>query len=401
MAFEIRKDGETLAVFHSESPSIAGPLETLSDASGPNTERLGYWLEMGATFTGDAADGVELPEAAASRGDEGDAPDFGDYETDEFADPEQGEPGRKTRAGDTPAGLERLLKYHRVDYDTFAPHEARFFEGLRDLLAWHGVVGADESLGPDNFGAAVETFQSQKGLSTDGLPGRDTLWAMQRPWASERKLGTVRVPADKWSDAYDRFTLRSDVAERYQALYADIRRRGGEITSAGSFRALSAEVKKGRSKTSIHYAGVALDLAPYSGLAKVREADPYVIEQDKAGRGWRVWCRSEKASTVELNPKTWKGKLADGPTTSVEAFDLSAVFREHGFADIGPRRGYETSYSCLEWWHFQCEAVLVPFISQFGAELLSLERYDERFLKTTPAWAYARNVFKSRNRGWH
>ncbi len=403
MAFEIRTDGDALAVYHADAPSIAGPLEALGTPGGDiDVPRVRYWLEVGAAIDDDAEARLRATNAdALNVGDGGETPDFGDYETDDFAEPEQGEPGRKTRAGNAPAGLERLLRYHKVDYDTFAPHEARFFEGLRDLLAWHGVVGADDVLDPDSFGAAVTDFQRKKGLSTDGLPGRDTLWAMQREWAMARELGTVRVPADKWGDAYDRFTLRSDVAELYNGLFADIRRRGGQITSAGSFRALSANVGKGRSKTSIHYAGVALDLAPYSGLAKIREADPYVVERDPAGRGWRVWCRSAKAAEVELKPKVWKGKLADGPATTVSAIDLSAIFREHGFADIGPRRGYEKTYGCLEWWHFQCEAVLVPFVSQFGAELLSLERYNEAFLKKTSAWAYARNVFKSRNRGWH
>ncbi len=403
MAFEIRTTGDALAVYHTETPAIAGPLERLGTPGGDlDIARTRYWIDIGAR-TAAAADArlrAEAPEVFTAL-ESAEAPDFAEYEADDFADAEQGEPGRKTRAGEPPAGLERLLRYHRVDYDTFAPHEARFFEGLRDLLALHGVVSADEQLGPDSFGEAVEAFQSKKGLSTDGLPGRDTLWAMQRDWAADRELGTVRVPADKWGDAYDRFTLREDVAELYEGLYADIQRRGGQITSAGSFRSLSATVSKGRSKTSIHYAGVALDLAPYSGLARIREGDPYIVERDPAGRGWRVWCRSGAATEVQIGPQTWKGKLCDGPETTCGAFDLSEIFRQHGFADIGPRRGYEKTYSCLEWWHFQCEAVLVPFVSQFGAELLSLDRYDEAFLKKTPAWAYHRSVFKSRNRGWH
>lgn len=405
MAFEIRLDGERLAVYHTESPSIAGPVERLEGADGRlDAARTRYWIELGATRDADADARLarvapDLLGHVPQPTDE--APDFGEYEADALADPEQGEPGRKTRAGDPPAGLKKLLSYHKVDYDTFAPHEARFFEGLRDLLAWHGIVGADDTLGPDTFADAVKRFQAKAKLSTDGLPGRDTLWALQRDWACERKLDTARVPADPWGDAYDRFTLRADVAERYEGLYADIKRRGGRITSAGSFRSLSASVGAGRSKTSIHYAGVALDLAPYSGLAKIRDEDPYLVERDLAGRGWRVWCRSDTADPADLAPMTWKGKLCDGPATHCAAFDLSEVFRRHGFADIGPRRGYEKTYSCLEWWHFQCEAVLVPFVSQFGAELLSLARYDEKTLSKTDAWAYNKNVFKSRNNGWH
>jgi len=402
MPFELRADGDQIAVFHSDTPTAAGPVERLGTVGGDlNTPRLRYWLDVGAEPTAGARSVLDLGALAPDSTLGGEAPDFADYETHDLADAEQGEPGRKTRAGSAPAGLERFLRYHKVDYDTFAPHEEAFFEGLRDMLAWHGVVGEDDELGPDTFGAAVEAFQKKKGLSADGLPGQDTLWAMNREWAAARSLDTSKVPADKWGDAYDRFTLRADVAERYDALYADIKRRGGDITSAGSFRSLSATVSKGRSKTSIHYAGVALDLAPYSGLAKIRERDPYVVERDRAGRGWRVWCRSDSASTVTVKPMTWKGKLVEGPETTFRGFDLSKVFREHGFNDIGPRRGYEKTYGCLEWWHFQCEAVLVPFVSQFGAELLSLSRYDEAFLKKTASWAYAKRIFKSRNRGWH
>ncbi len=399
MAFTIREADGTLAVFSDTHPA---PVERLGAPDALDVGRARYWIDLGATIEPTAAGDLRAraPEAFDPLPDEAPPVDV-DYEPDDCADAEQAEPGIKVRAGDAPAELARLLRYHKVDYDTFAPHEDRFYEGLSDLLAHHGVIGPDDLVDASTFEEAVKAYQRKAGLSVDGLPGRDTLWAMQRDWALDRKLATVKVPADKWGDAYTRFTLREDVAERYEALYADVKRRGGCITSAGSFRALSAEVGKGRSKSSLHYAGIALDMAPYSGLAKIRDADPYVIERDRNGRGWRVWCRSGDGRSTTLSPQTWKSRLVDADQTTCDVFDISEVMRSHGFMDIGPRRGYETTYGCLEWWHFQCEAVLTPFVSQFGIELLSLARYDEKFLKTTGAWVNARNVFKSRNRGWH
>lgn len=399
MAFSIREADGVLAVFSDTHPA---PIERLGPADALDVDRARYWIDLGATLAPTAADDLRAhaPGVFEPLPDEP-PPVDSDYDPDACADAEQVEPGKKVRAGDAPAELVRLLRYHKVDYDTFAPYEDRFYEGLSDLLAHHEIIGPDDLVDAKTFEEAVREFQREAKLSADGLPGRDTLWAMQRDWALDRKLATVRVPADKWGDAYTRFTLREDVAERYEALYADVKRRGGRITSAGSFRALSAEVTKGRSQSSLHYTGVALDMAPYSGLARIREEDPYIIERDRNGRGWRVWCRSADGVSTTLSPQTWKSRLVDAEETTCEVFEISEVMRSHGFMDIGPRRGYEKTYGCLEWWHFQCEAVLTPFVSQFGIELLSLARYDEKFLRGTGAWANARNVFKSRNRGWH
>lgn len=403
MPFEVRVDGDAVAVYRLDSNPT--PIETLGTADTLDEARIRYWLDLGAHIDPAATRALQTRSPAIFALDPNATlappPDFADYEQDALAEPDQGQPAQKTRAGTPPPELTKLLRYHKVDYDTFAPHQARFYEGLAELLAWHDIIGPDDPLDARTFGPAVEAFQAKKGISRDGLPGRDTLWAMQHDRARDLKLETRVVPADAWGDGYTRFTLRADIADRYEALYADVKRRGGQITSAGSFRALSAQVTAGRSETSIHYAGLALDLAPYSGLAKIRPEDPYLVERDANGRGWRVWCRSTASAQTPLKPKTWKGKLADAEATTCAAFDLSSIFRSHGFNDIGPRRGYETTYGCLEWWHFQCEAALVPFVSQFGIELLSLARYDEATLAKTGAWPHARNVFKSHDRGWH
>ncbi len=62
-----------------------------------------------------------------------------------------------------------------------------------------------------------------------------------------------------------------------------------------------------------------------------------------------------------------------------------------------------------EWWHFQCEEPLVPYVSQFGIELLSLGtvrtsrgevRYDEERLSALPLWANRMRIFHRGKGGW-
>ena len=54
-----------------------------------------------------------------------------------------------------------------------------------------------------------------------------------------------------------------------------------------------------------------------------------------------------------------------------------------------------------EWWHFQCEEVLTPYISQFGIELLSLAQYNEANLSPhTDIWANRMHIFKRGQHGW-
>lgn len=415
MTFELRLDaGGAVGVFVVEDGGTE-QIESLgTPGSDLDTGRTAQWLGLQARPDAavEAALEAKAPDvlAQAQAEDTGDASPF-DHESEEAADYEQTEEkGRVHFTGTAPAELTRFLKYHKVDYGAFQPHEARFYAGLRDLLALHDVVGADETLDHTTFGPAVEAFQAKKKLSVDGLPGRDTLWAMQSEWAASRALPTVRIGVDKWyyksadnpsnADGFDRFTLREDAATAFEAFYAELQALGGVVTSAGSLRKLTASVGSSRSTTSMHLPGIAFDLATGSGFERNRDADPYRIERDRKGRGWRVWCRSESADYQTLIPCRWRGgKVAEQDEEDTAAFDFTALAEKHGFYGIGPRKG--SSYSHLEWWHFQYEGGLVPFVSQFGAELLSMERYNLAFLSRQNLWSNARRIFKSRNRGWH
>ncbi len=253
----------------------------------------------------------------------------------------------------------------------------------------------------------IREFQAKRGLTADGVPNEDSVWELQKDRAEQRNLGIERVEADRHpgTKGYDSFRLRADVVERYRAFRGAVRAAGGIVTSAGSLRGLGATVTAGRSSTSMHYTGIALDLATDSGMLDP-ERDAYLVTRDGLSR-WRVWCRSGEAPEQSLEVVVWRsGNTASRPMRA-RAFDFSALAERHGFARIGPRKTFPANYLSAEWWHFQCEDVLVPYLSQFGIELLSLSslgsvRYDERTLTRYPAWSARKRIFHrgGKGKGW-
>jgi hypothetical protein len=306
--------------------------------------------------------------------------------------------------GTAPAELRRLLAYLHVSWPTFADHEGRYFAALGEHLRREGVIRAGLVLNRSNFTDPVRQFQITKGLGADGIPGEQMLWTLQKDWAENRCLTIVRVDADRHprSRGFDSFRLRSDIVDRYTTFRATVRAAGGLVTSAGSLRELEAEVTPGRSSTSMHYSGLAFDLATDSGMQDP-ELDPYIVVQE--GERWRVWCRSQTAPTVVLNAVAWHNGSLDVQPVTANAFDLTALARRHGFSPIGPRRDFPANYLSAEWWHLQCEEPLVPYISQFGIELLSIDtvgriRYDEPTLSMQPLWANRMRIFHRGLNGW-
>ena len=143
---------------------------------------------------------------------------------------------------------------------------------------------------------AVEKFQKSRKISVDGLCGPSTLEELnvalkkanldliklppedkQEPSEPDKLLGWVACPADKLPgySGYTRITLRSDAAESFKRLRSEVVSLGGVLTSAGGRRGLSAKAGPSRSKKSMHYVGLALDLALPTGMQKP-ERDPRV-----------------------------------------------------------------------------------------------------------------------------
>jgi N-acetylmuramoyl-L-alanine amidase len=300
-----------------------------------------------------------------------------------------------------PAPLRGLLSFLRVSYPTFAPQEAAYFRTLTEHLHRHGVVAAGTTLDRDSFTDAVRTFQSRRRIAVTGIPNEQTLWALQRDWALARRLATANVPADQvaGSRGYNRFRLRQDIVDRYTALRDAVRAAGGVITSAGSFRDLGANVTAGRSSTSMHYSGLALDLATDTGMRNT--AQQYLITREGTRR-WRVWCRSDSAPERTLDAVIWRNGAITTQSVTARCFDFTALAEANGFSSIGPRSSFPGDYGSAEWWHFQCELPLARYVSQFGIELLSLAAYTEASLsRHTGIWSNRLKVFRKGRSGWY
>ena len=134
----------------------------------------------------------------------------------------------------------------------------------------------------------VEKFQESAHIHPDGIVGKGTLKEINEalensgngdlkfelgdhpdPQEHSPKLKWVKVEADqvRGSQGYSYFRLREDAAEAYNALRADVLALGGVITSAGAKRPLTDSKKAAsRSSKSLHYTGLAFDMALDSGM---------------------------------------------------------------------------------------------------------------------------------------
>ena len=299
----------------------------------------------------------------------------------------------------------------------------------------HAVVELQEALErlghelglPDgHFGPktkkAVKSFQSNNGLKADGLVGNLTYTMLNNILSQkglelmgenaqdeqdldepEQKLKWVRCPADKFPgrSGYKRTTLREDCAVAYNELYREVHELGGILTSAGGRRSLASGAGPARSKKSMHYTGLAFDMALPTAMHKP-DVDPYVIESI-GDRRWRVWMRAEQGENMKLDASyvRRKGKKTQLLQKEVEGkfVDFTALALKHGFHSIRGRRSFFKggSYGGAEWWHFQYEKALTRGVSKFGEELLKVYSLDrcKRFVYWEEAkdWVFGKNWF--------
>ncbi len=312
------------------------------------------------------------------------------------------------------ADVAALCGYLGVTREDFAAGQDRYFGRLGELLRFAGVDGADD-VGPETFRDLVRAFQRANGLSADGIPGEDTLWELNAPWSDARALTLVRVPMDTWTPpgvtthvedrhGYSAMRVRSDVADAVTALRAELNAHGVLMTTSGASRSLDATVTAGRSATSIHYSGAAFDLATVSGMTRdFPQADAtnqlYVVTED--GARWRVWARSSSGQSLTLDAVEWRNGATSTRQVSGLFCDVTEVCAAHGFRPIGPRSSFPGDYLSAEWWHFQNEEVLVPWASQFGAEILALDTVSQATLQAQPAiWANRKRIFQRGRNGW-
>ena len=267
---------------------------------------------------------------------------------------------------------------------------------------------------------AVEAFQKKSKLYTDGVVGPSTAAALNKALGnpalhlnlespeeeikdSVTKLKWVKCPADKFENrgGFTRTTLRSDVAEAYNALYKEVHENGGIITSAGGRRGLSSKASPARSKKSMHYVGRAFDMALPTGMQNP-DTDPYLIERAPNSRKWIVWCKTNnpnipkqsiEASYVvtKTNSKGKRYTIIKTKEVVVRAFNFTTIAARHGFKNISARRSFFKggSYGGAEWWHFQWEENLEPNKTTFGEELLKV--YPIEKAKRFVYWNEAKN----------
>lgn len=295
--------------------------------------------------------------------------------------------------------LKDLLSYLQIDYSLFQPVENRYFHRLKELLVFHKTISTNEVLDSSNFMSKVKDFQRtvMNQNNPDGIPGESTLFELQKDWAGTRGLNLVRtgIRSDVFNGSQIPVVLRSDALALYNQLYDQIHNQGGLITSAGSHRELSASVSAGRSSTSMHYLGLALDLHAGSGLQNISD-NPYLIERSGANR-WHVWNKVRapqgKMQAVNAQIYNYSTKTLVPVSLNERVIDFKTIANNNGFKDIGNRSCFPADYMCAEWWHFQCEDVLVPYLSQFGTELLTI--YNEAQLSAHPnIWQNKRKIFK-------
>jgi hypothetical protein len=305
------------------------------------------------------------------------------------------------------ADFSAIIRHLRVSPDDFEQNLDQYVRQLAVLLTHHGIVSDPTQVHPGNLIDRIAEFQRVKNLTDDGIPGPTTLWALNRSWAAERGLAIERVDADPWTPphlssrdhGFSSFRLRADAADAYQIVRSEANAAGALITSAGSFRNIGATVTAGRSRTSFHYSGLALDLATTSGMRSI-EHDAYLVTREGT-RNWRVWARADQAERRTLDAVIHRNGSISTHQVTAEVIDLTSLMMANGFHSIGQRSCFPSNYLCAEWWHFQYEEALTPWVSQFGSELLSLSRYSADFLDDqTDIWAERKRIFRSNRSGW-
>lgn len=280
---------------------------------------------------------------------------------------------------------------------------------VRQMQRWINLV-SDSKIATDGiFGAgtaaALRNFQRANGLVPDGIFGRNTFLvlrsAMLNRYCQGKPLGTIVCPADKLGKGAKQLTLRTDAANMYNAMYAEAKSMGISVTTAGGLRRLQDAEGAGRSKTSLHFAAIAFDLA-LDSMCTDPTKDAFVCTLD-ANRNWTVWARctntaapnAPKQPIIIENPVTYINRRGAGQKIEGLFVNFTELAKKHGFTGIPPHANYLTSkhITSLECWHFDLRnTVLMPNFSTFGEEITSIWSFAE--------YAQHEALFSRRNLIW-
>ena len=282
--------------------------------------------------------------------------------------------------------------------------EEDFKKRMGELLVYHQILERPEELTDENYSEKVMAFQEKVDIMVDGYPRGETLWQLQFPWLQQvPRLPLQECEADRVSGSQgtDRFRLRQDAAERFNALRAEVKAHGGVITIDKGLRSLAERRSVDRSVTSMHYLGLAFDLAADTGFFKP-DTDTYVV--NLGGNGyWEVWCRSSKAEEIKLNAVYWDDVNSGVDRTKVvqgKFINFTELCAQFGFYPIRPRMSFTRTrnrlYRGCEWWHFQANGLLIPNLSQFGIELLRIEGNTPEGIRSSneDLWCRKQTIFQ-------
>jgi hypothetical protein len=208
------------------------------------------------------------------------------------------------------------------------------------------------------------------------------------------RLGTQNVLFDT---KYKK--LRSDIVPAFNNLRKEIYDNGGTLDDESStLRSFDQPVTSdsGRSRTSNHYCGFAIDLAqddklyyPVRDPAQPVGTNPYTVPF------WTIYTisKNNKGSLEKKGFKKayyWADRDSKNPTgkdrdiPAGNYINLSEIFTRHGFVSIVPHQNYEKDkhYNHQEWWHFHYVLKGKVYL-QDEVELVDIS-YSEKFLKSNP-----------------
>jgi hypothetical protein len=195
---------------------------------------------------------------------------------------------------------------------------------------------------------------------------------------------------------YKHFRVSSRIAESLRSAAQEIRDAGCILTSSGATRPLNATVSAGRSATSFHYSGLAIDM--YTLTATLDPTtDKYVVTREGETWKFRVYCRSTNTDTVDkvtLQAITFddsKDKLMTTVEVEDHFVDLTAIMESHDFERIQARKDFRNNAAyknrlSMEWWHYQHTSHLTVNTTTFGEVLQEIYSADD--LADSPPWQH-------------
>jgi hypothetical protein len=266
---------------------------------------------------------------------------------------------------------------------------ANYMKRMGELLVFHKILNRPEDLTEGNFEEMIVEFQEKVDIMADGNPKWETLWQLQYPWVLQNpKIPFVKCDADKIQEieGYDHLWLRQDAAEKYNALRKETLSLGGVLPTAGGKRELVEKESAGRSVTSMHYPGLAFDIATTAGFFKP-DTDPFVVAA--GGNGfWEVWLRIQNGPDMKINVFYWDGWNSGIDRTKMiqgKFINFTTLCAKYGFYPIRPRKNFtrakDRKFIGCEWWHFQATDLLIPNLSQLGIELLKIDEYKPDYIR--------------------